>query len=102
MLPDADNLPAGFPKKAAHLPVPALVPGKLLRPETSIRSRNTSVDRAPMPKAAVYKDRQSLLSEHEVGATWQTLPAAPTGDRVLAEDLDQPQFRRAVSRGADT
>jgi len=101
MLPNAQHSPAFFSKKAVHPPISALVLGQFFGPEASVRSRNAAVDRAPMPKTAVHKHGQTLLSEHEIRATRQPLLAAPTSDQVFPEDLNEPQFRRPISRRAD-
>lgn len=52
---------------------------------------------AAVPKATVHKDGDFLSAEDEIRPSRQRRPASPTGDPMLAHQLHEPQFRRAVS-----
>ncbi len=101
VLPNAQHPPSPFAKNAIHVPISRLVPGQLVGPKTPVGSWDTSVEGTTMPETAIYKDRQTLLRKDEIRTPRQLLVAAPTGDRMFAENGDQPQFRRSVSRAAN-
>jgi putative restriction endonuclease len=54
-----------------------------------------------VPKTSVNKNRDTLLTEDEVRTAGKPRPAAPSGDLRSPEQLDESQFRAAISVRTD-
>ena len=77
MLPDSEDTPATFAKDFPNLLVPLDVSIQFLLPKRDVALRNAPVPRAPMPKATIYEDRNSLGAKYKIRLAWQGDAAAP-------------------------
>lgn len=66
MLPKADNLPTRVLKPLGIETITLGVPCELRAPVGRIGERGLSVNRAPMPEAAIYKYSYAATREHQV------------------------------------
>lgn len=56
---------------------------------------------AAVPKAAIYKNGDSLRAKHEIGPSVQGVISAPSGDAVRLEDGNEAKFGVLVAARAD-
>jgi len=92
MFPDSENSPAVFSKSPSNPPIALAVARQFVVPEFLIGRGPAIAFRATMPEASVNKYGDLWAPEYEVGASWQTLFPAPSGDLEFPEDFNKPQL----------
>jgi hypothetical protein len=84
--PNAENLPPPEAKKAGYATVADAVVCDFALPVFAISLGHATVPAAAVPEAAIHKDRKALAGKDEVGAAWERLVPAPTGNAGGAEN----------------
>jgi len=98
MLPNAQNCPSKLTQFAIDLFTSGLVPRNLGGPIFDIRFRFNKTTWAPVPKTAVYKHRNLLLSEYEIRPPRQLLVPSPSMDTAGPKNLNHLHFGACVTR----
>lgn len=83
VFPDSHHEEAKSFQQSSGLFVPPLSTSDLLSPPRGVRLRRPTMERAPMPEAAVDEDCHPLAGEDEVGTT------ADLGDRSLVDPISE-------------
>lgn len=96
MLPYSDHAPLEQPQ-FPRAPTVALPIGlDFGSPVAAIVLGHSVTTRASVPKAAVYKDRELLLAENEVGLARERRMSAPAGDSCRSKESCECRFGRFV------
>jgi hypothetical protein len=97
VLPNANNFPSLPAQLAAHASVTFPIGRNFGVPKFLVATWSFVTFLTTVPKAAVHKNHNPLVSDCETGFARKRLITPPTGDTVLPENLDQTQLRRFVS-----
>jgi hypothetical protein len=93
VLPDADDFPPLTTELAVDAFIASHIVGALFAPESAITLWKSVALRAPVPKAAINEDSDSLPRKSEVRSALDGEVATPTRDSIGAEQSQQRLFR---------
>ena len=100
-LPYPNYFPTKPSQTAIYRQVSFPVPLNLWLPERWVLFRQPETLGAPMPKAAIYKNRHLLFSKCEVWPSWDRQMPAPAPYSRFPEQHGQPDFRHLVPLAPD-
>lgn len=102
MLPNPDYAPPAAAQFPAHAPVTGAVCIQFFQPEGPARGRKSGMLRAPVPETPIHKNRHPGCWKHKIRFPKQGPVAAPSGNMVQLEQLDQGQLGVLVALPPDT
>jgi hypothetical protein len=85
VFPHPHDVPASRIQSGIDLVVTLDVPGELRAPVVGVRARNGSMNRAPVPEAAIDEDSNLCPGEHDVRSDWT---ATESPDRVVLPEAE--------------
>lgn len=100
-LPDSEDDPALDAQGSVHFLIPLPIAVQLWSPERLSRFGNPFVFWAAVPKAAINKDNHALGREDKIRFANQADIPPPAGDTMLAEKINEAQFRGHISTSSD-
>lgn len=101
VLPDAEDAPAAFAKRAIHETIARLVAGDFFAPEFSVLFGLGGVDWAAVPETTIDENGEAAFGENEIGLAGECAVSPPAGDARGAHDRDQTKLGVFVARAAN-
>jgi hypothetical protein len=89
MLPNADNLPAFRAQRLSCRPIALHIAINLPNPILPIARGHSTMFRAPMPKASIYKNGHPLFREHKIRSSENRRVPSPAFQSRGAKQFEQ-------------